>query len=355
MQRAGREVFLNHPASCLNENLLSAQRQSLRFSMNLLDPSQIAIEDSFYLFSKLDFDGAKEKLAVYDVINKSSHIKEKLRIMALNWSTVAEAYMGLADYCTWRMNIGTDESTSYQDSNDSVSNAPELIKIAGEAIGHFQPLTKKKGCWDIFILKHLEILMHYYKFEMLQNDLFLYSKSHLSNPNAHKYFYLYLRSYADQNNDATDSLKLTALRNLYDVSPSDILMIDFHNMLFHSALAKSEKSSDNFRALTLFEESLEVLMRFLDYSSNKNSIKAWCCLHKILNSLKDRLSQNILQKLIKNVWEKSGRETWWPYFHFTKYHANQLLLSSFDEYKEAKLHVASVFMGVNCTFVVTLN
>ena len=343
--KAGREVLLNHPCSPSNESLLRAHVEAMNSFKGMLDQSHIAIEDAFYSIVKHDFEKAREKLLSYEMSKKRDRFSEKHRQNALAWKNVAEAYLGILDYCKWHGLVSHDGGDTLPSSCDD-SYVKTDVQVAGEIMKHFKTLWQAEGIWDIAMLKHIEVLLHYYKFEMIQEDLSSYSANHEENPNAHRYLYFVLKSYVSECK-STKKLKKKALKRLHNVSPSDPVLIDFYSLKFEKAAKKEGAKSENKKK---FLKSLTILLNLLDYPSNMMKVEPWEKLQNGLKSSKKTLTDECFSDLVKRLWVKSGRSSWWPRFHFTTNQAQKTVSHENQKYVNAKVFVAKVFMGRHCEF-----
>ena len=358
LQRIGKEVLYNHAHGLEDERLLQAYHRSLALFGVAIDMSQVSIEDAFYHFAKHDYASAKKSLEEYDKFFKYSQAKEKRRAIASTWTDVVSGYLGIGDYCCWRKMTAEDGGCAsfLQSYSSSATASTSQVSIANKAVEHISSVLNKQGVWDIFVLKLIEILLHYHKFDLLQENLLLYSDNQAQNPNAHRYLYLFsdIDVHKDIKEKALNSIKKMALKRLYEVSPADSFMINFHNLLMEDALSVEQENDDLTTDVDSFCESLEVAMNLLDHPCCNMSEEPWVCLSKNLFSTQTALDPASFAQVINKLWVLSGRSSWWPRFHFTFAQALKVAQCNSTKLIQAKVDVASIFLSDSCIFCKTI-
>ena len=340
----GKEVLFNHPLAMNDENLHLILTRSLNFFGISLDTSKIAIENGLYHLMRNDLEAAKESITAYDYIDKSDRFKERRREMALQRKNTADCYIGIINYCQWRNAVTTEDSNSLEDVT-GYSEPGQSYALAEAMVEHFKDLWASNGVWDIAMLKNIEVLLHCYKLDLLQEDLTTYSEHHKNNPNAHKYLYSFLQSFM-KNENVVQKLKKQALKRLQKSAIYDSLLLDLNGIYFNDAQTKSSQTKKRKK----FLKSFNVLMDNLDYPACMLNQNAWCILEEQIKSAQNDLTESNFKKLIKALWVKSGRRTWWPRFHFSCAHALKIAQHFNQEFVKAKLLVARTLMGPECQF-----
>ena len=324
--------------------------RSLTFFGIALDTANIAIENGFYHLAKLDFDAAEECFSNYDYIGRSEHNKEKRRQMALEKKDLVDAYSGIIKYCRWQNALRLEGSNELLAGATSSEPSP-VVEIANAMTKIFEGLWSSDGVWDVAMTKNFEVLEYSYQLASLKNDLSLYSQHHKNNPNAHRYLSIFLKEHPIVEEECSMKLRLSALKRLRKVSPSDPTLIDLHLLYqqLNKKVAVENKVSEK-KLRRKYFKSFSVIMDLLDHPCSLDLSSSWCELHAQLTETRDLLSKSCFSKLIKDLWVKSGRHTWWPRFHFCSGQAFKIASHADQALIKAKLFAASTFMGPNCQF-----
>ncbi|XP_056409489.1 TATA box-binding protein-associated factor RNA polymerase I subunit A-like, partial [Hyla sarda] len=147
-----------------------------------------------------------------------------------------------------------------------------------------------------------------------------------ANPNAHVYLYEFMTR-----NEASDEMLINTLRPLYAMTPSHKLMLNFSKLL-HSADSEDDQKL-----------ALQVLFDLLEFSGWKKDLKAWSYLAKQLK----RTFRHDRSAWVLEAW--LPRKSWWPSYHFTKFHAKK----DWQECAELamkKALVAGTLQGPDCVY-----
>ncbi|XP_076800034.1 TATA box-binding protein-associated factor RNA polymerase I subunit A-like [Clavelina lepadiformis] len=353
MWRIGSDVLHHHPLGFNNHELLDTHRRTMGLYFETIDQTHVLLEYVFSLILKQDFEKAEEELKYYQSIDKGIRYKDRRRKNIAFWAKIIEGYLGLIEYALWKIMV-TKEDTNFSTQQDMFdittdNNEKNNETLAELATSHFRKILSEPGTWDIFVLKHAEILLYYNDVEQLKDDLCSYSVTNKDNPNAHKYLYRYLKNYES---DRDVSQLITLLKRLHVISPADPEMLDLHRYLFDKW--SNDFQSSEFRkepgSYVDLLESFEVLLCMLDHACWIDDIRPWRALDSSLKAIQDKLENEVFLDLISKIWTLSERCRWWLPFHFNLTQARKTLLLNDSEMIMAKLNVASLFTSPDSDF-----
>ncbi|KAL4237707.1 TATA box-binding protein-associated factor RNA polymerase I subunit A [Mactra antiquata] len=229
-----------------------------------LNCKEVVLDYVVYLLSINDSNDAIEMMQVK--IKKPSETNNEY----LN--SLHKAYMGLLWYLEWKKACDSleKEKTRHEESlmgsqppstSRVMSYAAQKKNFYCKAIACFEEIKDIPGIWDMFIQRHVELLMHEEMTEDALKVLTNYVDNNPENLHAHKYLYKFC-----QTNYPEKDL-LGQLQTVAKMCPSDELVLDLC-----SKLMKDDVYS-----------ALKQLFKLLDYSCWQDKMKPWKmmadCLH----------------------------------------------------------------------------
>ncbi|XP_002119821.2 TATA box-binding protein-associated factor RNA polymerase I subunit A [Ciona intestinalis] len=341
--RVGNDVIFHHPAGCHNAEIHITHKRIMGISFESIDQTHIMIEHVFGLLMEYDFSAAKEQMQNYRMIDRSITNRDRRAQDIKTWTPTCEGYLGLLEYVFWKQLIVEEDKDEHEliiSTSFHVSKNTTCEKLAEKAIGYISGLVSEPGVWDIFILKLIEIYMFYESLSEAQEDLCVYSRTHESNPNAHRYLYNFLTS---TTSEVTD-LKIESLKRLQRIDPASELMLDLHHLLLNQWLEAikqdPKKNLDEEQENRDVIPALNVLMDMLDYPCWAFDVGIWQVFSKALK-LARKCKGSEKTRIVEKLWVESGRNSWWPKFHFSSNDSDLIE----DSVKRSK-HSVAKFFGV---------
>ncbi|XP_052766083.1 TATA box-binding protein-associated factor RNA polymerase I subunit A-like [Mya arenaria] len=322
--KVGSELLAMHGSE--NRDLLQQLYNKMKVLADI-NSQQVAIEFAIYLLYIGEKDEAINIFQEHiSIVGKSQNVEgldEKLR----------KAYLGLVWYVEWRsyqQKIQQCEQDKVdgkgsQDIHSSLLNYEmQTSNYAKKALQCFDALNGVPGVWDIFILKHVEVLVSMEGVEAGEALLQGYLEARPDNLHPHKYMYQFLLTY----NSHQEKL-LNILKKIATLSPSDALVIELCKRLPP-------------------ESQIGHLFQLLDYAVWQNDLSPWQQLINCLEHLlyrKEGVAEG--QRAVADCW--SERKSWWPAYHFSRHMASQGGTHDLTLLK-LKATAASCLIGQGCEF-----
>ncbi|XP_013029434.3 TATA box-binding protein-associated factor RNA polymerase I subunit A isoform X2 [Anser cygnoides] len=318
--RIGTEILCNHSHSSIGEfNSFIEQMKTLGVKRYL----KVCLEHAFHLLCNGLIDEAYQNLSLAESWRFGEQTTAQDKEMKL-----VQAYRGLLDYYSWskQKNILLEYE---QDGLEDSSVEREMHSCFRKAAMGLKEIIKIPGVWDLFVKSYVDLLEFYGDHQEAREVLseYAYNSKFPANPNAHVYFYQFLKRHG-----ASKKSLVSALKILHDIVPSHELMIDFNIMLQKSKKRKKRRLG------------LEVIFAALDYAGSKENVKAWSCLARQVKQIV--ISEKHLD-WIKEEW--NSRKDWWPAFHFSRYLAKRNWQEN-ESLTYEKALVAGVLLGKDCKY-----
>nr|XP_056708308.1 TATA box-binding protein-associated factor RNA polymerase I subunit A [Euleptes europaea] len=319
--RIGTEILYHHPRSNIEEsNHFADQMKNLGVTRYL----KISLEHAFYLLCNGHVDEAYQNL----VLAESWRYGEQTVLQEKDLKLV-QGYKGLLDYFQW-LKKKADMLQLEEDSYAESSVQQEMHSFYRQAAVNLKEIIKSPGVWDPFVLGYVDLLEYYEKYEEAREVLskYAYNSKFPSNPNAHVYFYQFLKRRGE-----SKKKQISALQVLHELVPSHELMLELYVML------KKSKKSKNHRL------RLEVIFAALDFAGWKDNVKAWSYLAKQIVEILQNSGKQF--DWLKKEW--GTRKDWWPAFHFSHYLAKRNWQEN-ESLACEKVLVAGILLGKDCKY-----
>ncbi|XP_053919655.1 TATA box-binding protein-associated factor RNA polymerase I subunit A [Cuculus canorus] len=318
--RIGTEILCHHSHSGMKEfNSFIEQMKTFGVKRYL----KVCLEHSFHLLCNGLVDEAYQNLSLAESWRFGEHTAIRDKEIKL-----IQAYKGLLDYYSWskQKNILLEHD---EDEFEDLSVEQEMHSYFRKAAVNLKEIIKIPGVWDIFVKCYVDLLEFYGDDEEARQVLseYAYNSKFPANPNAHVYFYQFLKRHGESKKSLISALKI-----LHDLVPSHELMIDFNTMLQKSKKRKNRRLG------------LQVIFAVLDYAGWKENVKAWSCLAR---QVKQIVISDKHPDWIEQEWD--SRKDWWPAFHFSHYLAKK----NWQENKSLsyeKALVAGIILGKDCKY-----
>ncbi|XP_015712762.1 TATA box-binding protein-associated factor RNA polymerase I subunit A [Coturnix japonica] len=318
--RLGSEILFNYSHRNMREfNSFIEQMKTLAIKRHL----KVCLEHAFHLLCNGLIDEAYQNLSLAE----SWRFGEKTAVQDKEMKLI-QAYRGLLDYYIWsnQKNILLEHG---KDGFEDLSVEQEMNSRFRKAAVSLKEIIKIPGIWDLFVKAYVDLMEFYGDHQEAREVLtdYAYNAKFPTNPNAHVYFYQFLKRHGEPKKSL-----ISALKSLHDIVPSHELMIDFNTMLQKSKKQKRRRLG------------LEVIFAVLDYAGWKESVKAWSCLARQVKQIV--ISEKHLN-WIKKEW--NSRKDWWPAFHFSRYLAKRNWQEN-EILSYEKALVAGVLLGKDCKY-----
>ncbi|XP_060102190.1 TATA box-binding protein-associated factor RNA polymerase I subunit A isoform X2 [Heteronotia binoei] len=319
--RIGTEIVHHHPRSNIEESTHFADQMK---NLGVKRYLKVSLEHAFHLLCNGYVDEAYRNL----VLAESWRYGEQTILQEKELKLI-QGYKGLLDYFQWLKK--KTEMLQLEDSGYAESSIQqEMHSFHRQAAVGLKEIIKIPGVWDPFVLCYVDLLEYYKEYEEAKEVLreYAYNSKFPPNPNAHVYFYQFLKRRGE-----TRKAQIAALRVLHELVPSHELMLEFYDML------KKSKKSKNHRLC------LKVIFEALDFTGWKDNVKAWSCLAKQIVEILQNSSKQF--GWLKKEWDT--RKDWWPAFHFSHY----LAKSNWKENESLaceKVLVAGMLLGKDCKY-----
>ncbi|XP_043367663.1 TATA box-binding protein-associated factor RNA polymerase I subunit A isoform X3 [Dermochelys coriacea] len=235
-----------------------------------------------------------------------------------------QAYKGLLDYYNWAKKR---KAMLELDGDFADSVEQEMHSFFRQAAVNLKEIIKIPGVWDPFVKCYVDLLEFYEDYDEVRQVLseYAYNSKFPPNPNAHVYYYQFLKRHGESKKTLMSVLKI-----LHEIVPSHELMLDYNAMLQKSKKRKHHRLG------------LEIIFTLLDFAGWKEHVKAWSCLAKqILENSSKHLDW------VRKEW--NSRKDWWPAFHFSHYLAKRNWQEN-ESLACEKALVAGILLGKDCKY-----
>ncbi|XP_015284460.1 PREDICTED: TATA box-binding protein-associated factor RNA polymerase I subunit A [Gekko japonicus] len=319
--RIGTEIVHHHPRSNIEESTHFADQMK---NLGVKRYLKVSLEHAFYLMCNGYMDEAYQNL----VLAESWRYGEQTVLQEKDLKLV-QGYKGLLDYFQW-LKKKTDMLQLEEDSYAKTSIQQEMHSFYRQAAVGLKEIIKIPGVWDLFVLCYVDLLEYYKEYEEAKEVLreYAYDSKFPPNPNAHVYFYQFLKRRGESR-----KTQIAVLQVLYELVPSHELMLEFYDML------KKSKKSKNQRL------RLEVIFAALDFAGWKDNVKAWSYLAKQIVEILQNSGKQF--DWLKKEW--GTRKDWWPAFHFSHYLAKRNWKEN-ESLACEKVLVAGILLGKDCKY-----
>ncbi|XP_025025961.1 TATA box-binding protein-associated factor RNA polymerase I subunit A isoform X1 [Python bivittatus] len=319
--RIGTEILQQHPQSNIEESNYFADRMK---NLGVKRYLKISLEHAFHLLCSGFLDEAYQNLILAESWRYGEETVAQEKELKL-----VQAYKGLLDYYTW-LKKKTDLLMLDEDSYTRSSLQQEMHGLYQQAKGSLKEIIRIPGVWDPFVICYVDLLEHYKEYEEAREVLsdYAYNSRFPSNPNAHVYYYQFLKRRGESR-----KAQISALQILHELVPSHELMLEFYNLLKKSKKRKKHKLQ------------LKVIFAALDFAGWKENIKAWSYLAKQTVEILQNSDKQF--HWLKKEWDT--RKDWWPAFHFSPY----LAKNNWQENKKLaceKVLIAGILLGKDCKY-----
>ncbi|XP_067124213.1 TATA box-binding protein-associated factor RNA polymerase I subunit A-like [Centruroides vittatus] len=278
--KAGFQTLENHP-NTTQDTILQFVRHLL--CLHCLYKSEIVLECVVYLIKHNRFQEAQQQLQAFGT-NKA---RQSLRTDPLIEEILC-GYNGLLHYIEWaQKKVKIDR---IDDPLDLYSEEEATNRCAERALNIFQNLLKNPGRWDIFILKVIEILESYGKIDDIEDALVQYAEINPDHLNA----YIYLLEFSTKHS-FLEHKQEEYLQKIKSLCPSDKRILNYVSLI-------EEKD---------VKSSVDILLDYLNYASNKDDIQGWTMLADILL----QILNNSINIDLDDIW--SEYESFWPSYQFS--------------------------------------
>ncbi|KAG8123299.1 hypothetical protein E2320_018995 [Naja naja] len=328
--RVGTEILQQHPQSNIEEvNYFADRMKNLGVKRYL----KISLEHAFYLLCGGFLDEAYQNL----ILTESWRYGEETVAQEKELKLV-QAYKGLIDYYRW-LKKKTDLLELDEDSCTQTSVQQEMLSLYQQAKVSLREIIRIPGVWDPFVICYVDLLEHYEEYEEAREVLndYAYNSKFPSNPNAHVYYYQFLKRRGESRKTQISALQARSLEFycviLHELVPSHELMLEFYNLLKKSKKSKKHKLQ------------LKVIFATLDFAGWKENVKAWTYLAKQIVEILQNSDKQFYW--LKKEWDI--RKDWWPAFHFSHYLAKR----NWQENRKLtceKVLIAGILLGKDCKY-----
>uniref|UniRef100_A0A670Z6K4 TATA-box binding protein associated factor, RNA polymerase I subunit A n=1 Tax=Pseudonaja textilis TaxID=8673 RepID=A0A670Z6K4_PSETE len=315
--RVGTEILQQHPQSNIEEvNYFADRMKNLGVKRYL----KISLEHAFHLLRSGFLDEAYQNL----ILTESWRYGEETVAQEKELKLV-QAYKGLIHYYRWLKKktdllelgeyVPLHAAVATCSSNSSKVSLREIIRIP--------------GVWDPFVICYVDLLEHYEEYEEAREVLndYAYNSNFPSNPNAHVYYYQFLKRRGESRQTRISVLQARILE-FYCSNTIKIM----------GSILISEKRKKH-------KLQLKVIFATLDFAAWKENVKAWSYLAKQIVEILQNSDKQFYW--LKKEWDI--RKDWWPAFHFSLY----LAKSNWQENKKLtceKVLIAGILLGKDCKY-----
>lgn len=325
--KVSQELVLN-----LHEDQSSIMEQILEVlgQIRKISQKEVFLELILYL---LHLGKGKEVSSLSMSKKKTAAIVSTQAMQHSNYmDTLCHGYIGVAKYTEFEEGMqklksmeSHDEFLSQEDVSDNTTMRQLTLPKAQQAANTLSKVLADigPGSWDIFVMKLVDIYGWMGEAEKALAVLDAYEASNPDNANVHRYKF----EHHSKHNNQEEAL--LSLKKFCDAIPSDELGL----VLYKKLLATGAPHA----------ETLLILFDLLDYGCWQSVLEPW---NLLANQLTSREKQ-VDRKCVTNCW--SVRQSWWPSFHFTPHKLS--MDENVEGLIEAKIRVASVLIGDDCSYV----
>lgn len=248
-----------------------------------LNKKEVLLDYIMFKMRNRDFEPPKDIIQKVMIYRNMLVVKPPIDALFLS-------YCALYEYISWV------KTRSLSINGEAKS---EAIKHKEKFTSEISNVISQEGVWDIFVIKSREMFEYYNELDECEEMLEIYLYSNLDHLHAHFYLYDFLKKH-----DRESEKQTKALQEIVNLSPSDILAVDYASLLM--------KENNRIKAVS-------VLFEFLEYPQNKDNVLAWEMMKHIgIEALEESDESDILKAMRKN-WKK--RSSYWPYYHFDQHTA----------------------------------
>ncbi|XP_025103605.1 TATA box-binding protein-associated factor RNA polymerase I subunit A-like isoform X2 [Pomacea canaliculata] len=260
--------------------------------------------------------------------------------LTTNQKNLLTAYHGLLYYIEWHGAVNKADNHNFSQLSrscyDMMQHQEESTSVTAHlarnyALASFETLSKKKGVWDIFLSKAVEIYEYYQDFEGAKCLLENYRKNNPNNPNSHRFLFELLQRNAFCFEDDVIEEKLSCLQSIANLDPANPLVLQLCDEL--------QESKD--------VRVVDYLFDLLDYEVWREKLEGWKLLAQslLICSMEDCKKQKAVKSHLSRCW--STRKDWWPSYHFTFKTTSSAAQS---DLLASKILIASVLLGEDSEF-----
>uniref|UniRef100_A0A452HYX1 Uncharacterized protein n=1 Tax=Gopherus agassizii TaxID=38772 RepID=A0A452HYX1_9SAUR len=321
--RIGTEILCHHSKSSIEEfNYFAEQMKNLGVKRYL----KVCLEHVFHLLCNGLIDEAYQNLSLAEGWRYGEQTTAQDKELKL-----IQAYKGLLDYYNWtKKRTAMLELGEYQYGNFADSVEQEMHSFFRQAAVNLKEIIKIPGVWDPFVKSYVDLLEFYEDYDEVRQVLseYAYNSKFPPNPNAHVYYYQFLKRQGESKKTLMSVLKI-----LHEIVPSHELMLEYNAMLQKSRKRKNHRLG------------LEIIFMLLDFAGWKEHVKAWSCLAKQIKQILENSGKHL--DWVTEEW--NSRKDWWPAFHFSHYLAKRNWQENENLACEKAL-VAGILLGRDCKY-----
>ncbi|XP_065914499.1 TATA box-binding protein-associated factor RNA polymerase I subunit A-like isoform X2 [Dysidea avara] len=211
---------------------------------------EILLEMTFYMIQSGHLQDAQETIRSY------------LQVDPFKSNSLLQGYAGLYCYTLWKEKC---EHAAVVTTSQNV-NQPAVDLYAREALSHWRTLVGKPGCWDVFVVRHAEIHVHFDEVDEALDVLRQYQQNNPTSINAYRYLIEH-----NEVHQKDPTLAEQLLRELTNIDPSCPEVLQLAEILLQKDLPN-------------YSEIQEILSRFLEYPHNSDEAKALKLLTTVLKN-----------------------------------------------------------------------
>ncbi|KAM7173209.1 TATA box-binding protein-associated factor RNA polymerase I subunit A isoform 2-T3 [Macrochelys suwanniensis] len=317
--RIGTEILCHHSKSSIEEFNYFAERMK---NLGVKKYLKVCLEHVFHLLCNGLIDDAYQNLSLAEGWRYGEQTTAQDKELKL-----IQAYKGLLDYYNWAKKR---KAMLELDGNFADSVEQEMHSFFRQAAVNLKEIIKIPGVWDPFVKCYVDLLEFYEDYEEVRQVLseYAYNSKFPPNPNAHVYYYQFLKRQGESKKTLMSVLKI-----LHEIVPSHELMLEYNAMLQKSKKRKNHRLG------------LEIIFTLLDFAGWKEHVKAWSCLAKQIKQILENSSKHL--DWVTEEW--NSRKDWWPAFHFSHYLAKRNWQEN-ESLACEKALVAGILLGKGCKY-----
>ncbi|XP_053879016.1 TATA box-binding protein-associated factor RNA polymerase I subunit A isoform X1 [Malaclemys terrapin pileata] len=317
--RIGTEILCHHPKSSIEEFNYFAERMK---NLGVKRYLKVCLEHVFHLLCNGLIDDAYQNLSLAEGWRYGEQTVAQDKELKL-----IQAYKGLLDYYNWAKKR---KAMLELDGNFADSVEQEMHSFFRQAAVNLKEIIKIPGVWDPFVKCYVDLLEFYEDYDEVRQVLseYAYNSKFPPNPNAHVYYYQFLKRQGESKKTLKSVLKI-----LHEIVPSHELMLEYNAMLQKSKKRKNHRLG------------LEIIFTLLDFAGWKEHVKAWSCLAKQIKQILEHSSKHL--DWVTEEW--NSRKDWWPAFHFSHYLAKRNWQEN-ESLACEKALVAGILLGKDCKY-----
>ncbi|XP_074920423.1 TATA box-binding protein-associated factor RNA polymerase I subunit A isoform X5 [Chelonoidis abingdonii] len=241
--RIGTEILCHHSKSSIEEfNYFAEQMKNLGVKRYL----KVCLEHVFHLLCNGLIDEAYQNLSLAEGWRYGEQTTAQDKELKL-----IQAYKGLLDYYNWTKKR---KAMLELDGNFADSVEQEMHSFFRQAAVNLKEIIKIPGVWDPFVKCYVDLLEFYEDYDEVRQVLseYAYNSKFPPNPNAHVYYYQFLKRQGESKKTLMSVLKI-----LHEIVPSHELMLEYNAMLQKSNPRTKPTFPPNESYLCLSENNLQ--------------------------------------------------------------------------------------------------